>query len=149
MKKENLPTTVSSETQPPLPAREDIQSQWHNVVRRRSFLKGLGMVGATLLPANALLMTQGKAQADQRHGRLSKGDADLLRFAAWAEVVESDLWTQYNELGGATQPNDGLKNVGNPAYMLALQNLDGDMPQYITDNTDDELSVPRRRAGQP
>src|SRR5438128_499924 len=24
--------------------------------------------------------------------------------------------------------------------MLALQNLDGDMPQYITDNTDDELS---------
>src|SRR6266436_1686038 len=29
--------------------------------------KGLGMVGATLLPANALLMTQGKAQADERH----------------------------------------------------------------------------------
>jgi Ferritin-like domain len=148
MKKENLPPTVSSETQPPLPAREDIQSQWHNVVRRRSFLKGLGMVGATLLPANALLMTQGKAQADERHegkrhegkGRLSKGDADLLRFAAWAEVVESDLWTQYNELGGATQPNDGPTNVGNPAYILALQNLDSDMPQYITDNTDDELS---------
>ncbi len=45
------------------------------------------MVGATLLPANALLMTQGKAQADERHkgkGRLTKGDADLLRFAAWA-----------------------------------------------------------------
>src|ERR1700756_4761748 len=143
MKKENLPSTVSSQTQPPLPAREDIQSQWHNVVRRRSFLKGLGMVGATLLPANALLMTQGKAQADERHegkGRLSKGDADLLRFAAWAEVVESDLWTQYNELGGATQPNDGPTNVGNPAYILALQNLDGDMPQYITDNNDDELS---------
>jgi Ferritin-like domain len=94
------------------------------------------------------LMTQGKAQADERHegkrhegkGRLSKGDADLLRFAAWAEVVESDLWTQYNELGGATQPNDGPTNVGNPAYILALQNLDSDMPQYITDNTDDELS---------
>ena len=106
------------------------------------------MVGATLLPASALLTTQGKAQADERHegkrhegkGRLSKGDADLLRFAAWAEVVESDLWTQYNELGGATQPNDGPTNVGNPAYILALQNLDSDMPQYITDNTDDELS---------
>jgi len=106
------------------------------------------MVGATLLPASALLMAQGKAQADERHegnrhkgkGRLSKGDADLLRFAAWAEVVESDLWTQYNELGGATQPNDGPTNIGNPAYILALQNLDGDMPQYITDNTDDELS---------
>ena len=143
MKKENLPPTASSETQSPPPAREDIQSRWHNVVRRRSFLKGLGMVGATLLPANALLMTQGKAQADERHkgkGRLSKGDAALLRFAAWAEVVESDLWTQYNELGGATAPNDGPANVGNPAYKLALQNLDSDMPQYISDNTDDELS---------
>jgi len=31
-------------------------------------------------------------------------------------------------------------NGGNPAYMAALQNLDGDMPQYIADNTDDELS---------
>src|ERR1700741_623790 len=148
MKKENLPPTVSSETQPPLPAREDIQSQWHNVVRRRSFLKGLGMVGATLLPASALLMTQGKAQADELHegkrhkgnGRLSKGDADLLRFALWAEIVESDLWTQYNELGGATAPNDGPPNPGNPPYLAALQNLDGDMPQYITDNNDDELS---------
>src|SRR6202022_1129270 len=28
----------------------------------------------------------------------------------------------------------------NPAYMAALSNLDGDMPQYIADNTDDELS---------
>src|ERR1700756_6012612 len=148
MKKENLPSTVSSQTQSPPPAREDIQSQWHNVVRRRSFLKGLGMVGATLLPASSLLMTQGKAQADERDegkrhkgkGTLSKGDADLLRFAAWAEIVESDLWTQYNELGGATAPNDGAANPGNPPYVAALQNLDGDMPQYITDNNDDELS---------
>ena len=72
--------------------------------------------------------------------RLSKGDADILRFLTWAEFVESDLWTQYNALGGATKPNDGAVNTGNPAYILALQNLDGDMPQYITDNTDDELS---------
>ena len=54
--------------------------------------------------------------------------------------MESDLWTQYNELGGATKPNDGAPNVANPAHILALQNLDGDMPQYISDNTDDELS---------
>src|SRR5258708_19902877 len=142
MKKENLPPTASSETQSPPPAREDIQSRWHNVVRRRSFLKGLGLVGATLLPANALLMTQGKAQADEREGkgRLSKGDADVLRYAAWGEVVESDLWKQNNELGGATAPNEGPTNMGNPAYKLALQNLDSDMPQYISDNTDDELS---------
>jgi hypothetical protein len=80
-------------------------------------------------------MSEGKAQETRRLRGLTKGDADLLRFAAWAEIVESDLWTQYNELGGATTPTGG-----NPLYTLALQNLDGDMPQYITDNTDDELS---------
>jgi len=102
---------------------------------RRSFLKGLGIVGATLLPAGALLISEGKAQEVKSSGKLTKGDAALLRFAAWAEIVESDLWIQYNELGGATTPTGG-----NPAYIAALQNLDGDMPQYITDNTDDELS---------
>jgi hypothetical protein len=138
MKEEPI-TTVSSETQSTLPAREDSESGRHGGVARRSFIRGLGIVGATLLPAGALLVRQAKAQ-EQSSGRLTKGDADLLRFAAWAEIVESDLWTQYNELGGATKPNDGGPNVGNPLYKLALQNLDGDMPQYITDNTDDELS---------
>ena len=63
--------------------------------------------------------------------------------------MESDLWTQYAELGGvgpsgggAAQSSEEFQKFigGNPAYNLALQNLDGDMPQYITDNTDDELS---------
>jgi len=49
------------------------------------------------------------------------------------------LWQQYNELGGAVDHND-QPNPGNPAYLAALQNLDGDMPQYISDNTDDEIS---------
>jgi len=31
-------------------------------------------------------------------------------------------------------------NGGNPIYMAALTILDGDMPQYIHDNTDDEIS---------
>jgi Ferritin-like domain len=113
-----------------------LHNQESKVVPRRSFLKGLGIVGATLLPASTLL----KAQESSSSTKLSKGDADLLRFALWAELVESDLWTQYNELGGATAPNDGPPNPGNPAYLAALQNLDGDMPQYITDNNDDELS---------
>jgi hypothetical protein len=29
---------------------------------------------------------------------------------------------------------------GKPAYIAALENLDGDMPRYIADNTDDEIS---------
>jgi hypothetical protein len=146
--KEKVPSpTVPSKAPSPLPSGEDVEAHRPDGVRRRSFIKGLGIVGATLLPAGALILTNAKAQAGQRgdqqgqrRGQLTRGDAALLRFAAWAEIVESDLWTQYNELGGATQPNDGPANTGNPLYKLALENLDSDMPQYITDNTDDELS---------
>src|SRR5882724_3271459 len=106
---------------------ENVDSDWQQVIRRRSFLKGLTVAGGTL-PASALLMNQGKAATNT----LNPGDIAILRFLAAAELIESDLWQQYNELGGV--------NGGNAAYMLALQNLDGDMPQYIADNTDDELS---------
>jgi len=130
MKKENLPATLSTETTPKS-TNENLAIKWERVVRRRSFLKGLGVTGATL-SAGTLLATEGSAQTGQSTGALSTGDAALLKFAAWAEIVESDLWTQYNELGGV--------HGGNPAYMAALSNLDSDMPQYINDNTDDELS---------
>lgn len=129
MNKEDLVSTVSPETTPSS-AEENLQSRWQDVVQRRSFLKGLGMAGAAL-SAGALLT--GKAEAMPQHkGKLHRGDVALLRFAAAAELIESDLWQQYNELGGV----DG----GNAAYMAALSNLDGDMPQYIADNTDDEIS---------
>ena len=138
-KEESLSLNVSAETHVTSQELPGLEPRNRFTVGRRSFIRGLGIVGATLLPASALWMTKGKARA-QSSGSLTKGDADLLRFAAWAEIVESDLWTQYNELGGATKPNDGPPNVGNPPYKLALQNLDSDMPQYITDNNDDELS---------
>src|SRR3984893_4067067 len=135
MKQENSPSAVVSETDSSKPSHsstgEDVQRHWQGVVKRRSFLKGLGIAGATL-SAGALLATESQAQATGRTGKRSKGDAALLRFAAAAELIEADLWQQYNELGGG--------NGGNPAYMAALSNLDGDMPQYIADNTDDELS---------
>jgi hypothetical protein len=134
-KEETLPSTVSSETPASEPTalskNEEVQRHWQGVVQRRSFLKGLGIAGAAL-SAGALLTAEGKAQTGQSTSKLSAGDVALLKFGAWAEVVEADLWTQYAELGAV----DG----GNPAYILALQNLDGDMPQYIRDNTDDELS---------
>jgi hypothetical protein len=93
-----------------------------------------------MLPAGALLATGVKAAgfsplkraAARASGPQSSGDVAILRFLAAAEIIEVDLWQQYNELGGV--------NGGNAAYMAALSNLDGDMPQYITDNTDDEVS---------
>jgi hypothetical protein len=135
MKKANSPSAVMSETNSPetnlSSAEEGVQRHWQGVVKRRSFLKGLGIAGATL-SASALLGAEGNAQATRSSGRLSKGDAALLKFAAAAELIEADLWQQYNELGGV--------QGGNPAYIAALSNLDGDMAQYIADNTDDELS---------
>lgn len=107
---------------------EDLQAHWQRVVGRRSFLRGVGLAGAAALPGGALLTGNASASI----GRLRKGDVAILRFLAAAEIIESDLWTQYTELGGV--------NGGNAAYMAALQNLDTDMPQYIADNTDDELS---------
>src|ERR1700751_3276941 len=152
MKEENLPSTVVPEVTSPETAPsstgDDVQRHWQGVVKRRSFLKGLGMAGATL-PAGTLLTTEGRAQSSASNDKLSRGDAALLQFALWAELVESDLWTQYAELGGVGPSGGGAAQAdeefqgfigGNPAYTLALQNLDGDMPQYITDNTDDELS---------
>jgi hypothetical protein len=133
--KEELSLSGSADTQSP---PTDINSHSHRVVRRRSFLKGLGMAGATLLPASALLMTKGKAQADERqerNGKLTKGDVAILRLLAAAEIIETDLWQQYNELGGI-----GATGSISQPYITDLQVLDGDMPQYIADNTDDEMS---------
>lgn len=115
----------------------ELQNKWHRVVRRRSFLKTLGIAGAVALPGAALLsggMDSNAFAADTRTNsrHLPPGDAAILRLLAAAELIESDLWSQYAELGGAQGKN--------PAYIAALENLDGDMPQYVTDNTDDELS---------
>jgi hypothetical protein len=123
------------------------------VVGRRSFLKGLGATGALLVPATALLATKAKARNDDFGGKIGKGDASILRFLAAAEILESDLWEQYWELSSftgtinsgfaSTNPATGKKVTptgGNKNYTAALQLLDGDMPQYILDNTDDEFS---------
>jgi Ferritin-like domain len=107
---------------------DDLQTQWRRVVGRRAFLKGVGLAGAVALPGSALFADRALASAT----RLSAGDVAIVRLLAAVELIESDLWRQYNELGGV--------NGGNAAYMAALSNLDSDMPQYIADNTDDELS---------
>ncbi len=72
-------------------------------------------------------------------GRLTRGDAALLRFAAAAEILETDFWVQYNELGGIPD-NEVPGGTGNPAYTAALAVLDADMAQYVHDNTDDEFT---------
>ena len=133
MTTDNLTPAVPAEAQQQASLATDVETQWRRVVRRRSFLKGLGVAGAAgaALPVGALTATSAAAASNT----LTAGDAAILRFLATAEILESDLWQQYMELGGANSPTGG-----NAAYTAALQNLDSDMPQYITDNTDDEKS---------
>src|SRR5216684_1180293 len=107
---------------------------------RRAFLKtgmitaGAISVGGTLAPSVPAF-----AREDEKSGRLTKGDAAILRFLAAAEILETDLWQQYNELGGI-QDAEVPGGSGSPLYTAALKNLDGDMDQYIHDNTEDELT---------
>ena len=77
MKEEKLLSTVASTTTSSEPIAsttgEELDRHWQGVVKRRSFLKGLGMAGATL-SAGAILSTRGSAQAIATAGRLSAGD---------------------------------------------------------------------------
>jgi hypothetical protein len=90
------------------------------------------------LDSSSVLAQEGP---EEHSGRLTPGDAALLRFAAAAEILETDFWVQYNELGGI-QDSEVPGGSGNPAYTAALEVLDSDMAQYVHDNTDDEFTHP-------
>ena len=110
---------------------------------RRSFLKnGLAAAGAATTGAGLLTHGSPVFSQDQEENRrpLSKGDAAILRFLAAAEILESDLWVQYNELGGVQDREVPGITGGSAPYIDALEQLDEDMPQYIHDNTEDEIT---------
>jgi len=112
-----------------------------NNKNRREFLKngmvaGAATLGTSLIASGAPCLAE---QEKERSGKLSRGDAAILRFLAAAEILETDLWVQYHELGGI-QDNEVPGGSGSPLYTAALQVLDGDMSQYIHDNTEDEFT---------
>jgi hypothetical protein len=122
----------------------DATSVFNRRSNRRKFLRngmlaaGAATVGAGMLPGLSAFGRDNDEKDDR--APITKGDIAILTFLSALEQVEEDLWTQYSELGG-TQDNEvsGL-NGGNSLYTAALQILDGDMAQYIHDNTDDEIS---------
>jgi hypothetical protein len=107
-----------------------------HLTSRRSFLLKGAAVGVATIGAGRLLADASPASAA---GGLTPGDAAILRFLAAAEILETDVWQQYNELGGIPD-SEVPGGSGNPAYTDALSVLDADMAQYIHDNTDDEFS---------
>jgi hypothetical protein len=111
---------------------------------RRLFLRnsmiaaGAASIGGGLVPGS-LSAFAGEREEDDR-APITKGDIAILTFLQALEQVEADLWIQYSELGGIQDNEVSGVNGGNAAYMAALTILDGDMPQYIHDNSDDEIS---------
>jgi hypothetical protein len=99
---------------------------------RRSFMKKGIFAGA------AGLLGAGNPAFGQFN--ITRGDVAILRFLAAAEIIETDLWIQYNELGGVQDNEVPGITGGSAPYIAALSQLDSDMPQYIHDNTEDEMT---------
>jgi len=128
----------------PKPETKNVQS-----TNRRSFLRK-GALGAGAVVGISLIPHEATASDGTDKSPLNAGDVAILTFLSALEQVEADLWIQYAELGGAT--NQGLSPIDlqlngkkirtglSAGYIAALEVLDGDMPQYIADNTDDEIS---------
>jgi len=92
-------------------------------------MKRISLGGAALLPVGGFLSARNFSRASGLSGGLTAGDAAILRFLAAIEILESDLWQQYNELA-----------LGNESFQLALNVLDGDQATYVNLNTRDEFS---------
>src|SRR5271155_2192561 len=104
---------------------------------RRSFLKNSLVAGAATVGAGVLGSSLPAFAGQTSGSTITEGDIAILQFLAAAEIIESDLWVQYAELGGIgtnppieVDPGQSLNN-----YQIALSNLDGDGPQYISSNT--------------
>ncbi len=136
-------TVLTSKTAQPSTSTES-NSPTRRAANRRSFLKS-SMIAGAAATVGAGILSRGIpafAQGSSSSSSLSKGDIAILRFLAAAELIESDLWTQYAELGGIgkLQPIEVSPNEKLNPYQTALSNLDSDGPQYIASNTLDEVS---------
>jgi hypothetical protein len=111
-------------------------------MNRRSLLKTGALAGGAVAIGAGLFTSDAFALGQDSETSLSKGDIAILRFLAAAELIETDLWVQYAELGGLTsgQPIEVDPNQTLNGYQVALSNLDPDGPQYITSNTLDETT---------
>ena len=131
---------------------EEVTFPEKKAFNRRSFLRNSVVAGAAVTAGSAILGNVPSVLAQETHGHLTRGDAAILRWLAAAEIIESDLWLQYQELAG-TQ-DDEVSTIasrqipgypasptgGSSPYTEALSQLDEDMAQYIHDNTEDELT---------
>ena len=105
---------------------EQVEQSWR-VTDRRSFLLE-GCRGRSRRHRREPLADR---SASVRQRRAHEGGRGHLQFLAAAELLEADLWEQYNELGGI-QDSERPGGTGNKAYTRALAVLDKDIPSTST-----------------
>src|SRR4051812_3935654 len=137
MKKESFSPDIVSETSSPetnsRPSKsEPVQPDLQSAVKRRSFLKGIVVAGAAVTAGAAMLENIPLALAEEGNGNLTRGDAAILKWLAAAEIIESDLWLQYQELAGSQDDEvariasrlirgyPAVATGGSPAYTNAV-----------------------------
>ena len=146
----NVPDHTPSNSNPT--TAEEVTFPEKKAFNRRSFLRNSVVAGAAVTAGSAILGNVPSVLAQETHGHLTRGDAAILRWLAAAEIIESDLWLQYQELAG-TQDDEVSTTAsrqipgypasptgGSSPYTEALSQFDEDMAQYIHDNTEDELT---------
>jgi Ferritin-like domain len=119
------------------------QPKFEHQSNRRSFLKKSALATSAAMVGVGLFGANKNSLGQDSEDRITEGDIAILRFLAAAELIESDLWTQYRDLGGLNPgqvPVEVNPNQPMNGYQAALSNLDTDGPQYITSNTLDEIS---------
>ena len=94
---------------------------------RRGFLRaGLAASAVAVTSGGALALT---TVSNDDLDLVTDGDIAILQFLAAAELLEDDLWQQYDELA-----------EGNALYQQALRRIDRSLVRYINDDRDDERS---------
>src|ERR1700724_299022 len=119
MKNENVPAAELSETTN-MPTVEEVSSHEKALVNRRSFMRHSLVAGAAATVGAGILANSNFAVAQGESGKLTKGDVAILQFLAAAEIIESDLWLQYQELGGVQDDEVPGLTGGSQLYIDAL-----------------------------
>src|ERR1700682_2461774 len=96
--------------------RRPLSTNRRQFLKRGALLAGAaGLAGAITAPAVGAV----SAGDEEGEGAPTAGDVAILRFLAAAEILETDLWQQYSELGGI-QDSEVPGGTGRPAYTTAL-----------------------------
>src|SRR2546429_3893156 len=100
MKKEDASSSTSSQL---ILESGDPKNQRRRFKRlkRRSFLKGIGVAGAASVGAGLSAQTSSafaQEGPEEHSGRLTRGDAALLRVAAAAGILETDFLVQDHQI---------------------------------------------------